>query len=164
MSDEDEPMEMKAEETVEPKEETVEEPLQSQNDDKSKKSKKGKKGSNSPPGSPKNTTSIDEMKKGDPNFDKFIPRVIHLQRDIVQSIQQLTQIVQYCFTMKKEDLSTLMIEDNQIDSVRTDLVDYAFGAGTVSHLTLSCIGKSEKFLKLERYHQILDYLRSNIDQ
>ena len=160
MSDDEEGAELKVEETVEPKEETVEEPLQSQNaDDKSKKSKKGKKGSNSPPGSPKNTTSIDEMKKGDPNYEKFIPRIIHIQRDVVQTVQQLTQIVQYCFTMKKDDLSTLMIEDSQIDSLRTDIVDYAFGAGTVSHLTLSCVGKSEKFLKVERYHQILEYLQ-----
>ena len=44
-----------------------------------------------------------------------------------------------------------MIEDNQLDSLKGDVVDLAFGTGITSYLNLSGFGRPEKSVKVQRY-------------
>jgi hypothetical protein len=60
--------------------------------------------------------------------------------------------------MKKDECSELLIEDSTYDGLQDDVVDFAFGAGTVEYLCLSGIGKPEKSKKAQRYGCILNTL------
>lgn len=124
-------------------------------------SRKGKKGTTSPQvASP--TAAVAELEqaaaKSDPNHNKYIPNVIHVRRDLMPNVQPMLQLIAYCKTMKKEDQSTLVLEDAQVDSVDGDLVDFAFGAGVASYLNLSGLGKPEKLAKVERFQEILEHI------
>lgn len=98
------------------------------------------------------------MKPVDPNQYKVVPNVIHLDREVVNMVSPLLAIIGFVSTMKKEECSTLMICDNVYDSLNGDIVDVAFGAGVVSHLCLSGIGKGEKSSKVARYRDILQMI------
>jgi len=65
------------------------------------------------PGSPKGST--DDNKK-DINYDKIIPNIIHLDHEVLNTVSPLLSIIGFCHTMKKEESSSLMIEDNVFDS------------------------------------------------
>jgi len=54
-------------------------------------------------------------------------------------------------SIKKNDAAGLIIEDNQYDNLKGDLVDFAFGTGVTSYLNLSGFGKPEKSAKVARY-------------
>ena len=60
--------------------------------------------------------------------------------------------------MKKSEAFGLVIEDNTFDSLKGELVDYAFGAGVVSYLNLSGLGKPEKSMKVARFGEILQII------
>jgi len=60
--------------------------------------------------------------------------------------------------MKADENFTLKIEDNQYDSLRAELVDFAFGAGVVGYLNLSGFGKAEKSVKAARFAHILELI------
>ena len=47
-----------------------------------------------------------------------------------------------------------------MDSLKSDLVDLAFGTGVTSYLNLGGFGRAEKSVKVARYGQILDFIRT----
>jgi len=132
-----------------------------------KETKKGdKKGQK---GSPKNSArdSDAEAKLAeaeDINYNKFIPGAIHIDRTIISSVSPLLALFQMCQTMKKDESSSLVIEDNTFDNLSADLVDFAFGSGAVSYLSISGMGKPEKSAKAARFQQILCALNSMMDR
>jgi hypothetical protein len=60
--------------------------------------------------------------------------------------------------LKAEESFCLQIEDNQFDSLRSELVDFAFGAGVVGYLNLTGFGKPEKSAKAARFGHILELI------
>ena len=124
-------------------------------------SRKGKKGTTSPQLASPTAAEADlelAAAKTDPNYNKYIPNVIHVRRDLMPTVQTMLQLIAYCKTMKKDEQSTLVFEDAQVDSVDGDLVDFVFGAGVASYLNISGMGKPEKFAKVERFQVILEQL------
>ena len=118
-----------------------------------KKDKKGKKGAPEP-------TQAEEGKdetpgKPDPNADKIIPGAIRIKREKFNSAQQLQQIINYSLTLKSESFQGIVIEDSQIESLNSDVIDLAFGAGIVSYINLTGFGKPEKSSKVARYNEIM---------
>ena len=77
--------------------------------DKGKKDPKGK--GPSPPGSPL-ASDHQHSKKIDPNVNKIIPGVIHIGRDFVSSTSEMINLFQYVNQMKKEESTTILLEDN----------------------------------------------------
>jgi hypothetical protein len=57
--------------------------------------------------------------------------------------------------MKKSEAFGLVIEDNTYESLKPDLVDFAFGAGVVSYLNITGLNKPEKSTKVARFGEIL---------
>ena len=131
---------------------------------KAEKGAKGKKG-NPTPEAVEDQRPFGEEDGMDPlNKDKVIPSVIHLSRDILTSMSPYLSLIQFASTMKLGESSTLMIEDNNYDNLNGDIVDFAFGAGTVEYLCLTGLGKPEKGCKAQRYGQILTVLSAMIDR
>ena len=74
--------------------------------------------------------------------------------------------------MKAEESFGIVVEDSGFDSLRTDLVDFAFGAasvvpsglagGGVRYMNLSGIGRIEKSAKVARYAEILTYIANQM--
>ena len=93
----------------------------------------------------------DPNKKPDPNIGKIIPGVVHLKRENVSTIYAAQQFINYCQTLKAEESFCLQVEDNHFDSLKPELVDFAFGAGVVGYLNLSGFGKPEKSTKAARF-------------
>ena len=110
------------------------------------------------PGSPKHSEHEEAPK--DPNFNKIIPNVIRIDREIVNMVSPMLNLIAFTSGMKKEEAITLLVTDNTCDSLSHDLVDFAFGTGVVSYLCLSGIGKPEKSVKVGRYNHILQILNS----
>ena len=76
----------------------------------------------------------------------------------MSTIYSAQQFINYCQTLKAEESFTLKVEDNQYDSLRSELVDFAFGAGVVGYLNLSGFGRPEKSVKAARFAQILELI------
>lgn len=100
-----------------------------------------------------------ERAKNDPNYRKFIPGITHLRKELVSYASELSSHVSYAMSIKKDDSSGLIIEDNQYDSLKSEIVDFAFGSGITSYLNLSGLGKPEKSCKVARYTEILNNIR-----
>jgi hypothetical protein len=77
----------------------------------------------------------------------------------VNNCSDLQSILTYALSIKKTDASGLVIEDNQYDNLKGDLVDFAFGTGVTAYLNLSGMGKPEKAAKVARYAAILEQIR-----
>ena len=113
---------------------------------------------------------INENKKPDPNFNKFCPDVIRLSGPYCNHINHFQQIMNYSFTLKPEESFCLVIEDNQIDSLQTNIVDFTFGAlsvsgsGGVRYLSLSGMYKAEKSAKVQRYIDLIKHMAHSINR
>ena len=92
------------------------------------------------------------------NKDKVVPSVIHLSRDVLNTMSPYLSLILFASTMKMGESSTLMIEDNNFDGIQSDIVDFAFGTGVCEYLCLTGLGKPEKGIKAQRYGQILSTL------
>jgi hypothetical protein len=67
----------------------------------------------------------------------------------------------YSFTLKAEESFSIVVEDGGIDTLDTELVDFAFGGGSVSgsggvrYLSLSGMYRPEKSTKIQRYAELI---------
>lgn len=69
----------------------------------SKKSAAGKKRPKKGEVEEKPVEVEDPNKKPDPNVNKLIPSVVHLRRDLLNTIYQNQQIINYCQTLKSDE-------------------------------------------------------------
>lgn len=102
----------------------------------------------------------DEPEVFDPNALKFIPHVVHLSRDTLKTVSAYLSFMSCCMNFKKEESCGLVIEDNNYDSLQSEIVDFAFSSGVVEYLNLTGLGKPEKSCKVQRFVQILDAFKS----
>lgn len=111
-----------------------------------------------------------ENQKPDPNFNKFCPDIIRLSRSHCPMVNQFQQILNYSFTLKAEESFAIVIEDNQIDDLNTDIVDFAFGASTISgsggvrFLSLSGLYRPEKSCKIQRYAELVQAMANSVNK
>lgn len=127
-------------------------PEDAKEEEKGAKSKLSKKGKESEAVIEEDAAPIDI------NAEKFIPGLVHIKKEVQANSSGVQQIANYTFTLKADDAFGLIVEDNQIDSLNSDIVDFAFGCGAVSHINLTGFGKPEKSAKVKRFAQILEYL------
>lgn len=118
-------------------------------EEKPKEVKKGKKGE-----AVEEVEVEDPNKKPDPNALKFIPGGIRISKQTINTMSALQSIVNYSLNIRQENFG-LVIEDNQIESLKGDIVDLAFGCAQISYLNLSGFGKHEKTSKIQRYGEIM---------
>ena len=121
-------------------------------EEKPKEVKKGKKGEVI-----EEAEVEDPNKKPDPNALKFIPGGIRISKNTVGMMSSLQSIVNYSLNIRQENFG-LVIEDNQVESLKAEVVDLAFGCAQISYLNLSGFGKHEKTSKIKRYGEIIGKL------
>lgn len=84
----------------------------------------------------------EEEEAESPNLDKFIPDVVHLHRsqlfdpeEPTQLFSSMQEIITYTQQLKQSERIELIVEDCQLESMQTDVVDWAF-ANQVGYLNL----------------------------
>ena len=96
--------------------------------------------------------------KVDPNANKFIPHVVHFDRTLHTSPQVFNELNNYRIFLKPEDQFGIIMDDALYESLQGDLVDIAFAQGA-AFLNLKGFGRPEKSAKVDRFQEIIDYLR-----